>query len=579
MNKPFPKVAAKAALNVAAACSVLLAVSGCMTEDVKQKIAEREPTIIGGVARAEAPADKVNYNPLIVTDKVWTGDRSVRMRRGLPLPATYEGAKSVSLISNKPMTLPDLAMFISQQTGVPVRLVDGAEKVTGGPNGGSAAAAGAGAAGTPSAPQNVALGLPVAAAAPVAETATDNGGMKVAYQGPLSAFLDSLSSYFGVNWRYDGSAIIVSRFETRTFTVEAMGSTAEFSDGISGGGDTGGSSGGSGSSGGGSSGGASKQTGTLDQTNKFGGKVDYWGELQESVNTILSGVGTVKTSPSSGTVTVITTPEIMRTVAQYVDQENARSTKQVAITLELFTLTLDNSENITTQLRLLYTGGNITGTGGGLAAVTPVASAGSSFGVSIIDPQSNFNGSGALIQALSSIGKVSRVAKIPLTTLNNRPATRRIGQDIAYVASVSNSTGTGSDVTSQAINPATIAEGFSLQVTPRILGDSRILVQFSLSVLDLVALKPFGTGVNQIQLPTTASRVFVQQAMLNNGDTLVLAGFDQDRQSTNNSGFGNPFNILFGGNISSGDSREVLFLTLTPREIDVPRRMPISGAQ
>ncbi len=569
MNKPFPHVIAKAALLL----GLTIAGSGCMTEEVKQKIAAREPTVIGGVARSEAPADKVNYNPLVVTDKVWTGDRSVRMRRGLPLPATYEGARSVSLVSNKSMSLPELAMFVSQQTGVPVRLVDGAEKVSGGPNGGGGSTGAVTTSTGSTAPQNAALGLN-AAPAPTKDADQDSSGMKVAYQGPLSAFLDSLSSYFGVNWRYDGSAIIVSRFETRTFTVEAINSTAEFSDGISA---TDASSSGSGGASGGGGGSASKTTGSLDQTNKFGGKVDYWSELQESVNTILSGVGTVKTSPSSGTVTVITTPEIMRTVATYIDQENARSTKQVAITLELFTLTLDNAEAINTQLRFLYTGGNITTTDG-VSAVTPVAGAGSSFGVSIVDPQSKFNGSGALIQALSSIGNVSRVAKIPLTTLNNRPATRRIGRDIAYLQSVSSQNGSGSDITSQTLTPGTIQEGFSLQVTPRILGDSRILVQFSLSVLDLIEIKEFTSGANKVQLPTTSSRVFVQQAMLNNGDTLVLAGFDQGRQSTTNSGFLNPFNILFGGGISSSDTREMLFLTLTPREIDVPRRMPISGA-
>lgn len=569
MNKTGSKLAGPFSRTLLAAALFLPLISGCQTAEVSKKIDERTPEVVAGARRAETPADKVNYNPLVVTDKVWAGDRSVRMRRGLPLPQTYEGAKSVTLVSNKSMTLPEIAQFVSQQTGVPLRLVDGAEKVTGGP-------AGAGAAETPAAgaPAGNAL-LGGATANANKDGDEDTGGMKIAYQGPLSAFLDSVSSYFGVSWRYDGSAIIVSRFETRTFTVEAMNSTAEFSDGIA----AATSGGSSGSSSGGSGGGSAQQTtGNLDQTNKFGGKVDYWAELQDSVNTILSGVGTVKTSPSSGTVTVITTPEIMRTVAAYVDQENERSTKQVAITLELFTLTLDNEENVDTQLRFLYTGGNFTSTTGGAAAVTPVSGDGSSFGVSIVDPSSKFNGSGALIQALSSIGNVSRVAKIPLTTLNNRPATRRIGRDIAYLQSVSSQTGTGSDVTSQTLTPGTVQEGFSLQVTPRILGDGRMLVQFSLSVLDLINIATYTSGSSSIQLPETSSRIFVQQALLNNGDTLVLAGFDQGRQSANNSGFLNPFNILLGGNVASTDSRELLFLTLTPREIDVPRRLPISGA-
>jgi hypothetical protein len=55
-----------------------------------------------------------------------------------------------------------------------------------------------------------------------------------------------------------------------------------------------------------------------------------------------------------------------------------------------------------------------------------------------------------------------------------------------------------------------------------------------------------------------------------------LAGFDDDRQSADNSGMGNAMNWLTGGRVSNSKTRDMLFLTITPREINVPQRLPNS---
>lgn len=581
MNKPVRAAALKKVIAQAFVLMLPVLVSGCLNAEMHDRIEGRKPMVEAGVEKATKPAAQTNYNPLVVTDKVWTGGRSVRMRHGLPLPSIYEGPRSVVLVSSKPMELTDIASFVTQQTGVPVRLTDGAENARGGPAGGGSS--GGGGAAAPDL-AGIPAGIPAGAGPSLTggesepSSKSDNGsGMRVAYQGTMSGFLDNIASYFGVSWRYDGTAIIVSRFETRTFTIEAMNGTSSFSDGISGGGSTGGGSSG------GSGGNASTVTGSLEQSTSMTGKIDYWAELSDSISTILAGVGTVKAAPSSGTVTVITTPEIMRTVAGYIEQENQRGTRQVAVTVELFTLSLNDSENITTDVNIVYdglqNGGQQIGFNGQLTPLAPNATAGSTFGVSVVSPTSKWQGTRALIQGLSSLGKVSRVARIPLTTLNNRPTTRRIGRDIAYLAQRSTTTTSGTNSASETLTPGTVAEGFQLQVTPRILGDGRIIVQFSLSVTDLIRIRSFpetSASETQIQLPETASRVFVQQALLKNGDSLVLAGFDQDQQSADNSGFLNPFNLLLGGNASATDTREMIFLTITPREIDAPGRQMIS---
>jgi len=44
------------------------------------------------------------------------------------------------------------------------------------------------------------------------------------------------------------------------------------------------------------------------------------------------------------------------------------------------------------------------------------------------------------------------------------------------------------------------------------------------------------SGDNMIQLPTVSMRSFNQRAFMNMGQTLVLAGFEQERDSTDTSG-------------------------------------------
>jgi hypothetical protein len=170
---------------------------------------------------------------------------------------------------------------------------------------------------------------------------------------------------------------------------------------------------------------------------------------------------------------------------------------------------------------------------------------------------------------LSNVGNTVRVAEFPLTTLNNKPVSRRIGRDRSYLASVQ--TNTSQTFQNTTLTPGVIRDGFSIQVTPRILGDGRILLQYSLSLIDIVRIRDFTSGGNSVQLPETSSRVFVQQSMLRSGATLILAGFNQDQVEQTSSGVGNPYNYALGGGVANSKTRQTLFIAMTPQEISLPR--------
>lgn len=498
----------------------LVLVAACSTGEVREQIEAKSEMARQAVEHARQPAPVISHDPLVVTDAVWAGKSSVRMRRGQPLPSRYEQRKAITLVSAEPMSLQEILQTLATRTGVSMQ----------------------------------AQGLSATGSADAGSVVE---GMALSYEGGLSGLLEQVANHFGLNWWYDGSSVVFSRYETRVFTVEALPGTATYSDEMKG---DDGSGGGGGSSG-------SSSTSALKQEARMKGDLDVWGEIGQTVNALLGGVGTAVIAPSTGTVTVTTTSDVMKSVAGYIEEENRRLSRQIAVNVEVYTVDLNNSDDLTVNLqtvlkRLAPFSFDVTG-----ASPFTISNAGQ-FAISIID-NGSFGQADLLFNALSEVGNTVRVAQFPMTTLNNRPVSRRIGRDRAYLAEVA--TSTSQSFQSTTLTAGTIREGFSMQLTPRMLTDGRILMQYSLNLTDLITLREFQSGTNAIQLPETSSRVFVQQSVLKSGSTLVLAGFDQDQTTQNSRGIGNAYNYLLGGGVTNGSVRQMLFIAITPQELGQPR--------
>jgi type IVB pilus formation R64 PilN family outer membrane protein len=554
-------------MNLTRFFAVLLAVltlASCRTEDYRNTISERQAIAEQRVEEARQPAAARRYNPLTVTDAVWTGARALRMRNGLPLPQRVEGTRSVAIISAAPMSLRAIASSVFSQTGIPVRVSKEADE---GGDSASAPAASTSSSSSSSAAAPTRSNRSATRAAAPTPTGPSNG-MRLSYEGPLSGLLEQASNHFGVTWRYDGGAVSISKYETRVFTLDAMPGTQTAKDGMK-----------EPSSGESGSGSGSAETVTIDQQaaeQSSSMQIDFkfWDEIGKTVESLLAGVGTYALSPSSGTITVMTTPEVMRTVAEYINSENDRLGRQIAINVEVYTVDINEGEDFSnkftaalqgSQTRAKFSFSNI-GSAPSPVTVSDANNLGQ-IGISIIDPTDG--GVINMFNLLSSVGNTARVAQFPMTTLNNRPVARRIGQDRTYLASIQ--TNTSDSFQNTTLTPGVVRDGFSIQVTPRILGDGRILLQYSLSLIDVLSIDPFTSGANSIQLPRTSTRLFVQQSMLRSGATLVLGGFDQDQVSQESTGMGNAYNFLLGGGVSNSRVRQILFVAMTPQEISLPR--------
>lgn len=560
--------------------TALLGLIACEDSRTNKAINERSDEAVRAIQAMANQSPTKSYNPLVVTDRVWNGSSAIRMQRGVPLPPRYETDRGVTLVSSDPMSLSEIAIAITTQTGIPVRLNDAAPA-------------------TGSAPR------PTPTPGVGGSSSANNSGMPMAYEGSLSGLMERVGGFFGVQWRYDGSTISVSRFETRVFVVEALPGTQTVQDSIdstgsgssgggsSGGGSGGGSSGGgssSGSNGGGSGSGAST-TSSMSQSAQFSGEIKYWDELSGVLTAMLGGTGSVVISPSIGTVTVTTTPEVMRTVATYMAQENRRLSRQIAINVEIYVVSLTEgltfSSAFTTALR--HVAGlkfNQTVSGGLPASVVSgvIANSPAQFNVSILnsDRVGQLND---VFTALSGIGDTTTVARFPLVTLNNRPVSRFVGEQRQYVSKVSGNSAVGTTTsTSTNIETDSLNVGFTIQMTPRLLDDGRILLQYSLSSVeqignfakfnsvcgdDTTCTPPQGSGT--VQTANTANRNFVQQSVLKSGSMLLIGGAEREDLQQSSQGVGSPFNYLLGGGLSTAKRHSMIFIAVSPQVIEEPR--------
>lgn len=517
--------------------ALALLLSGCASSVLDPVINERIDQAHSQIELARQPAPG-RQDPLEVSDSVWLGDVAVPLKSGSPLPDKWLHEDSIALRSDYPLGLNQLVGIISSQTHIPVRLTDGAAQLD---SGASAAAPGT----VPVSPQN--NGQSMTGALP--------SGMLLSFQGPLPDLLDMITSYFNVYWSYDGNSLTISRYQTRTFALDALPGAITVSAPAS-------------------TGATGAAAGSAQAQPLASANIDIWEDIRHTIADMVGQEGSVNISQSSGTVVVSTTGDRMERIAAFVQEENRRLSRQVAVTIELYTVSVTDNESY--GLDSLNMALNLSGNVLDIGAITGVESGLStsdstpgSMAFTILNPGA-FRGTTGLLQALSTLGKATRVAQIPVTTLNNRPANQRIAVDQAYVSEVSSTT--SSDTVTTDVSTDTVTTGISVSILPRLMADNRILLQYALAQGALLQLKNFPAGDNTVQLPETQGLSFSQQVMLKDGATLVLAGFDQSDASSDGRGVGRPLTWALGGSTSSSRTRQIVVIAITPREIVVNRR-------
>lgn len=392
-------------------------------------------------------------------------------------------------------------------------------------------------------------------AIPPAGPITSSSPFNANYSGSLTGFMNLVAAYYGVYWKSEAAGLRLFVLDSRTFRVSALPGDTRLSSAV----DSVSSS---------ASGGTSASTQTGSSTNSTGvsyANLSVWSALETSVKQMLSAKGKVIASPATGTITVTDTPSSLSRVAEFVNYQNASLDRQVSVNVRVLSVELNDSDSYGINWDSVYSNLNSVANPFSVALKTAfpmAAGAGSLVLSSPVTSTSRWAGSSAMISALSTQGRVSELTSASLVTLNNQAAPVNVGRRVSYLASSATSQVPNAGTTTT-LTPGSVQTGFSMTLVPHILSDREMLLQYSIDLSSLLKLATITSGNSSIQTPDVSTSNFIQRVRIGTGETLVVAGFDQDNLSAVLNGIGSAENTALG-NRTGAVKRTMLVVMIQP---------------
>jgi type IVB pilus formation R64 PilN family outer membrane protein len=541
------------ALAVAALCA------GCTSVPSKDEVDAKHTEMAANLVQRNAEIVSVPEDRALVTRAkgAWLGVKVKPLSQDVGLPSMFR----MPVTMNYPgrFNLRTIAEKITKTTGVPVTLKPDVfmpiSAFVGGAQGGSAAAA------------------PGAGRAAEGEVSNTSDDMELNFVDvQLKDVINQVNSRFGVNATYtDNEGLTFSRFVTRTINVKANPGGSTLTASLGKGGSSGGTAGGT--AGGGA---AFTSDGKVSMESNF----SVWTAIEGALNTIKSPPGKFIINQATGSVTITDTKEIVDIAQRYIEGENSIMTRQVAVRVELLSVTSnDNKElgvnwnGVFTKLSGLIPQWNV-------KLVTP-GSLNSSMvgglGMSILAPprESNslsmLNGTEAMLNALQGYARITNRQSFAAMTLNRQPAPIAKTIQETYLARTTpgGNAGQGSS-TLPGLEPGQVTTGFMSNILPTVLDNDTVMLQFSIDSSQLERLDSISTGsgetLQRIQTPKVGAVQTVQRVALRSGGTLVLTGFDREVMQYDQRGLTN--HVGLGGSYNGSKVRETYVILVTPIIVD-----------
>lgn len=489
-----------------------------------------------------------NYNPVSIHKRgFFIGLKPFTINNGQALPVRFE-AEGVSLNSSRNMSLKEIAKLIRTATSLPIILDETLKKEIKGTQDDGA-----------SLYEKLDNGMENSQKLQdYVNSYEQSDDIPVNFKGKLSDFLNQVSSHYDSTWRYDNGMIIFSKYQVKTFTIASLPTTikttSELNMGLSG--SVPGSSG-SGSGSGGDSIGVTHNVSV--KTN-----LTTWDDIKKSIGIIIGGAGTFNIAEGMSSVTVKTTPSNMLRVEDYIDSLNKKLRNQVTISVTVYSLKLNNNSEWNYSLSSLFSAlkGRVSGTLG----VDSLTSGDNQAMSGVMNSNAKF-----LLDILDSQGKVSVTDSATVTTMSGQPVPLQVANARGYVSQIT--TTVSDNVTSTSATTSAVNTGFSLDILPKVLNDGKVLVQYGVNISSLVgAQNGFDNvkiGENNIQLPNINQHAFIQESLMKNDETLVLAGYQKSDTESGDSGKGNPNFKILGGSRNAIMNKQLIIICLTPTIINL----------
>ncbi len=529
-----------------------LALTACKNNHIRE-VNDNIETVLAEtdayVEQAKLPYAPEPIDTVLTKEDIWLGEDSFKITGGEPLPAIFEEPDAITFSVNEPVEL--------------IQLVDQLREIT---------------------------GLRFSLDELKANNEIPDQTLDLDYTGSLSGLLDLISHRMSIWWKYRKGEISFYKMETRVFTIYAL-PVEKTTMNASLSGSPVSEEGGNGAS------------TTLDMATSV--QLDLWTNIKEGIEQVLGEQGEMLISQTNGTVTVTAPPFTIQKIARYVQDLNEKMSRQVAISVRVLQVTLENADQYGLNLNAIFNSGSLSGNIIGPFTQGSGASTAGQLTLALLD--SKWKDSTAIIQALSTQGKTALITSTSVTTLNNKVAPVQVTTQENYVRETTitrNSYSSDDNSTDIEMDTDTLNYGFTMELLPRILDNGRLIMLFTMTLTDLISLTTFSSDgttsdgnnnnnkdqtdssgstssgeddsssgdkdVTVVQLPKMQTRGFVQEIAMRSGSTLVLTGFETVTNKTDTAGIGQPRMSILGGKEFTNQNRNVLVILLTPEILISP---------
>ena len=264
-------------------------------------------------------------------------------------------------------------------------------------------------------------------------------------------------------------------------------------------------------------------------------ETDFWGQLQQTLISIIGQVGggrQVVVSPQAGLVTVRAYPNELRQVRNFLKIAENHLQRQVILEAKIMEVTLSDGYQQGIEWSKLesdpsISGHNINisgGTSGGnalgdeianvLGGITSLTVAGKDFA--------------AMVNLLSTQGDVDVLSSPRVTATNNQKAVIKVGRDEYFVTNVSSTTvASSTPVTTPDVELTPFFSGIALDVTPQIDKKGNVLLHIHPSVIDVKQqTKKITISDNVLELPLAESEIRESDTVIRakSGEVVVIGG-------------------------------------------------------
>lgn len=450
--------------------------------------------------------DRANVLPggVQLSDEIYVGATRERGGTAASLPARVQSPSAVTLKASRAMDLPTIAARLSEITGIQ-------HVVSLGPTGTIVSAPAS--AGIPMvvAPGQEPPAPAVNAVAPTQVVGSEVSGRTMIpnFSGSLSRVLDEVSGVFDVEWGYEGGRVVLRDYVTRQYHVSALPTSTTGSSSIGGSGTGGGSS--------------SSMTADSEVA------LDMWADVRTALAGLAGAGSNIALSPSTGMITVTAKTGDQGRIAAYIQDINSVANQQMTIDVNVLTVTLRDQNSYGIDLNSIFAGGSTNIEGSSNAGTSD----GGSVNIGVVS--GNFSLS-AVVRALSSEGRVSVAQRAGTTTSNNRLTPINVVDSTSYVKGMTFQRDSNGNVISSDPDIETVDTGFQMQLLPRVMNNSEIMLQYNIRLSELASLTEVVSDSGSYQLPQISETAMQQQAVLSNGQTLIIAGFERNRISSTDEG-------------------------------------------